>query len=83
MLSNHQCLPCNIYNMDEVGFLLSSSHSVRAVAPRVSSIKAQALLPDDVHITTVLAIGVGDAPIPLLLLYPGEKSLGGMGCCTR
>ena len=61
--------------MDEVGFELSASRRVRAVAPKGASIKAQGALPNDVHITAVACIGVADAPIPPLLLYPGDNLL--------
>ena len=72
MLATGLYLPCNIYNMDEVGFDLSTSRKLRRVAPRTSSSKAQRSLTTHTHITVIAAISTSDAPIPPFLLYPGQ-----------
>ena len=75
MLETGLYLPCNIYNMDEVGFNLSSNRRVRAVGPRGSSSKSQSALAGVTHISIVAAIGTHDAPVPPLLVYSGGNLL--------
>jgi hypothetical protein len=71
----HHYVSSNIYNMDEVGFTLSSSRRTRRVGSHNASRKSQSTLGDTIHITVVAAISTGDAPVPPFLIYKGENLL--------
>ena len=62
----------NIYNMDEVGFDLSTNRRVRRVGPRNALIKSQTSLSTSTHITVIAAISTQDVPVPPFLIYPGK-----------
>ena len=62
----------NIYNMDEVGFDLSTARRTRRVGPKNALIKSQTSLSSCVHITVIAAISTQDAPVPPFLIYPGK-----------
>ena len=65
--------PCNIYNMDETGFHLSTARRARRVAPVGTPIKAQASLATSVHISLVATISTSDAPVDPYIIYPGKN----------
>ena len=72
VLDTGHYLPRNIYNMDEVGFDLSTDRRTRRVGPRNAPIKSQASLSTSTHITVIAAISTQDAPVPPFLIYPGK-----------
>jgi len=75
VFDSHHYAPSNIYNMDEVGFSLSSSRRTRRVGSRTASRKSQSTLADTVHVTVVAVISTVDAPVPPFLIYKGESLL--------
>jgi len=75
VFDSHHYAPSNIYNMDEVGFSLSSSRRTRRAGSRTASGKSESILADTVHVTVVAAISVVDAPVPPFLIYKGESLL--------
>jgi len=71
-IKDGQYLPCNIYNMDETGFELNTTHRRRSIAPKGTPKKSQTKWPAKDHITVIAAISTQDAPVPPLLIYPGD-----------
>lgn len=62
---------CNIYNMDEAGFSLSSDRKTRQVGPIMAPRKSQATMANDIHITVIATISIANGPVPPFIIYPG------------
>ena len=58
--------------MDGTGFELNTPRRRRFIAPKGTSKKSQTKWPAKDHITVIAAISTQDAPVPPLLIYPGD-----------
>jgi hypothetical protein len=58
--------------MDGTGFELNTPRRRRFIAPKGTSKKSQTKWPAKDHITVIAAISTQDAPVPPLLIHPGD-----------
>ena len=64
--------PSGIYNVDETFFSLSYGQNTRRIAPRDHPRNGQSVSGSTEHITVVACIGLDTAPVPPLVIYPGQ-----------